>query len=145
MSTDLMKLTGTGIGVAAFAAALALALPAQADDKISQADFVRDCNTATSADFGDGFSGDGVVGRVTVPTGRSLEVFNFGGGTGQITVDCMVVLSGDDSELNLAEGTDLLFQAAGGGAYRNFTVTGNGAAPIHYVVGGTPPAPPVNL
>ena len=122
-----VKLTGTRIGVAAFAAALALALPAQADEKLSQADFVRDCNTDTSADFGDGFSGDGVVGKVTVPSGRSLEIFNFGGGTGQITVDCMVVLSGDDSELNLAEGTDLLFQAAGGGAYTNFTVTGNGA------------------
>ncbi len=106
------KLTLPGIGALTLAAALALALPAQADEKTSQVDFVIDCNDD---------------GMVTVPSGRSLEVFNFLGGTGQITVNCIVTLAGDDSELNLAEGTDLLFQDAGG-AYKDFTINGPTAA-----------------
>ena len=81
-----------------------------------------------------------MVGTVTVPTGRELEVFNFGMAQGQILVDCNVSLLGEDSELNLAEDTDLLFQctdaaviAAGLGAscaiigepvgFKNFTIT----------------------
>ena len=141
ISTNWMKLTETRIGVAAFAAALALALPAQADDKVSQADFVLDSNTTTGADFGGGFSGDGNgtttgIGTVTVPEGNQLEVFNFLGIQGVITVDCIVTLSGEDSELNLAEGTDLLFFCAAGDAcetganpagFKNFTITAAGA------------------
>lgn len=133
------KLTPPGIGALTLAAALALALPAQADFKVSQANFVLDCNTNTAVDFGDGFSGDGLVGSVTVDDDKSLEVFNFTGGTGLILVNCTVHL-GNDSELNLAEGTNLLFCANGvesagsplpatcpGGVYTNFEVDGTGA------------------
>ena len=109
MRTNLLKLTGHGIAVAAFAAALALALPAQADFKIDQSLFARDCDSGLAGDIGDGFIADGVAGTVTIPSDRSLEVFNFGGGTGVITQNCTVTLVGEDSELNLAEGTDLAF------------------------------------
>ena len=50
--------------------------------------------------------------EVDVPEGTQLEVFNglfAAPAQGVITRDCTVTLEGEDSELNLAEGTDLLF------------------------------------
>ncbi len=132
MSTNRMKLTGTSFGVAA--AFLVLALPAHADEKIPQSFFVIDMNEAFVAGgqtlvdlpLGIVYQTDGFNGSVTVPSGQQLEVFNFGGGQGVITVDGTVTLSGEDSELNLAEGTDLLFQD-GGGAHKDFTIVAAGA------------------
>ena len=67
-----------------------------------------------------------------VPAGISLEVFNFDGITGVIVVDCVVTL-GNDSELNLAEGTDLAFcttvdgNGVCNGTFRDFTIMGGAA------------------
>ena len=97
MNLSLKKITRAGIGALIFALVLGLGLvqPAKADDKFDQnLDFVPDCN----AD-----------GPVSVPAGTQMEVFNFDGLTGVITRDCTVTLAGEDSELNLAEFTDLAF------------------------------------
>ena len=96
MKHSLKKITRAGIGALVFALVLGLALvqPAKADDKLDQVDFADDCNTATVADFGDGFFGDSVAGTVTVPTGTSLEVFNSLMMQDQIFVDCTVTLAG---------------------------------------------------
>ncbi len=116
MKHSLKKITRAGIGALVFALVLGLALvqPAKADDKVDQKDFRDDCN----AD-----------GAVSVPAGTSLEVFNEDMVQDQITVNCTVTL-GSDSELNLAEGTDLLFRAGpgpGAGAYKNFTIITGGS------------------
>lgn len=113
MKHSLKKIIRAGIGALIFTLVLGLGLvqPAKADDKVDQKDFRDDCN----AD-----------GAVSVAAGTSLEVFNFDMEQDQIIVDCTVTL-GNDSELNLAEGTDLLFQAAGGGAYKNFTIITGGS------------------
>ena len=95
------KVTRSGMGV--LVCAVVLAMPAQADFKTSQADFVIDCND----------------GAVSVPAGTQLEVFNFGGGTGQIIVDCTVTLKGEDSEIQIEEFNHL---EAGG----DILVTGDG-------------------
>ena len=100
MKHSLKKITRAGIGALVFALVLGLALvqPAKADDKVDQnLVFVPDCN----AD-----------GGVSVPSGTQMEVFNFDGLTGVITRDCTVTLEGEDSELNLAEFTDLAFCAS---------------------------------
>ena len=97
MKHELKMITRAGIGALIFALVLGLGLvqPAKADDKFDQnLDFVPDCN----AD-----------GAVSVPAGTQMEVFNFDGLTGVITRDCTVTLAGEDSELNLAEFTDLAF------------------------------------
>ena len=97
MNLSLKKITRAGIGALIFALVLGLGIvqPAKADDKVDQnLVFVPDCN----AD-----------GAVSVPSGTQMEVFNFDGLTGVITRDCTVTLEGEDSELNLAEFTDLAF------------------------------------
>ena len=64
------KLTPAAIGALTLAATLALALPAQANGKITQTQFARDCDTTASS------PGDGVKGTVTIAPGEELEVEN---------------------------------------------------------------------
>ena len=138
MKHKLINITRAGIGALVFTLVLGLALvqPAKADFKVHQVNFVEDCNGDPITDFGDGYVSTGVpdTGNVIVPPGNQLEVFNFGVGQGVIKVDCTVTLAGEDSELNLAEGTNLLFFCDGacvadGGiaGFKDFTITAAGA------------------
>ena len=89
------KLTPAAIGALTLAATLALALPAQADKKMTQAEFAADCLD------GDNF--------VEVKAGKELEVENKSGDNDFIGTSCTVYL-GDDSELQLGEDTYLSFE-----------------------------------
>ena len=131
MSTNFMKLAGNAIAVAAFA--LGLALPAQADETLSQFNFARLCSgTIGPGSDAPGFSGTssgpsaaGVDVTLTVDDNTELEVLNGTPGTvDTITENCTVEL-GNDSELQLGEGTNLLFLR--GDALKDFTIEGGEA------------------
>ena len=110
------KLLSAAAVAAAFA--VALALPAQAKT-VDQDTFVADCNTTLGPP-----GGDSVIGTVTVPAGTELQVkpdLSTDTFPGVIDVDCTVTL-GADSQLQLGEDTDLLFDDSGD--FKDFTITG---------------------